>query len=249
MSGELPVLWQYSFSNYNEKARWALDYKGIRHRRRSLLPGGPKAMAFSRGGGTLPVLDLDGRRIMDSTKIIEALETRNPVPSLYPVDPEERQRALELEAWFTDSIGHDVRRVVFWDLRNQRAYLASLLGTDQGPAGRAQIRAIMPMAWRYVVRRYHFDEESYERSSEALVGALDRIEAERNGGEYLVGSAFSVADLAAAALLYPVVQPPEFQYELPEPPPSGFLESVGDHPARDWISETWRSHRGQSAAV
>ena len=26
VSDELPVLWQYSFSNYNEKARWALDF-------------------------------------------------------------------------------------------------------------------------------------------------------------------------------------------------------------------------------
>jgi glutathione S-transferase len=249
VSGELPVLWQYSFSNYNEKARWALDYKGVAHRRRSLLPGGPRAMAFSRGRGTLPVLDLDGRRIVDSTKIIEALEARTPDPTLYPAAPEERQRALELEAWFTDSIGHDLRRVVFWDLRDRRAALADLLGTDQGPAGRAQIRAIMPVAWHYVVRRYHFDEESYERSRTALVGALDRIEAERSGHDHLVGTEFSVADLTAAALLYPLVRPPEFQYGLPEPPGSGFLDFAPDHPARAWISETWRRHRGQSAAV
>ncbi|MCA9686256.1 MAG: glutathione S-transferase N-terminal domain-containing protein, partial [Myxococcales bacterium] len=30
---------QFAFSHYNEKARWALDYKGLAHRRRSLLPG------------------------------------------------------------------------------------------------------------------------------------------------------------------------------------------------------------------
>ena len=246
-AADLPVLWQYSFSNYNEKARWALDYKGIRHRRRSLMPGGPKAMAFSRGDGTLPVLDLDGRRIPDSTRIIEALESRDPEPSLYPVDPDERRRALDLEAWLTDSIGHDMRRVVFWDMRDHRGYLADLLGTDQGPAARAQIRAIMPVAWRYVVRRYHFDDESYERSSNALVGALDRIEAERQGRDYLVGDGFSVADLTAAALLYPVVLPPEYQYELPDSPPSGFLDSVSDHPARAWIADTWARHRGESA--
>jgi hypothetical protein len=26
-----PVLWHISFSNFNEKARWALDYKQIAH--------------------------------------------------------------------------------------------------------------------------------------------------------------------------------------------------------------------------
>ena len=34
-----PVLWQFKYSHYNEKARWALDFKRIPHRRRSLLPG------------------------------------------------------------------------------------------------------------------------------------------------------------------------------------------------------------------
>src|SRR5215208_2464548 len=106
-----PVLWQYSFSNFNEKARWALDFKGIPHRRRSLMPGGPRAMLFSRGNGTLPVLDLDGRRIVDSTAIIAALEERQPEPALYPADEEARRRALELEDHFDELAGHDVRRV------------------------------------------------------------------------------------------------------------------------------------------
>ena len=249
MSDGLPVLWQYSFSNYNEKARWALDFKGIRHRRRSLLPGGPKAMAFSRGDGTLPVLDLDGRRIADSTEIVEALEARQPDPPLYPAEPEQRQRALELEAFFTDEIGHDVRRVIFWELRDNRPLMAEILGTDQGRAGRAQIRAMVPVAWQYVVRRYGFDQESYERSCSAVIDALDRIEAERQGGPFLVGESFSVADLTAAALLYPIAQPPEFQYDLPDPPASGYLDSTRDHPGRAWIAEIWRRHRGQNTAA
>ena len=32
-----PVLWQFRFSHFNEKARWALDWKGIPHVRRALL--------------------------------------------------------------------------------------------------------------------------------------------------------------------------------------------------------------------
>ena len=247
MSGE-PVLWQYSFSNYNEKARWALDFKGIPHRRRSLLPGSPRAMAFARRG-TLPVVDLDGRRIMDSTRIIEALEARQPEPALHPTDPEERERALEIEAFFTDGIGHDMRRIGFWEGREQPALMASFLATDHGAAARAQQRAMFPVAWRYVVKRYGFDQESYERSNEALVQGLDRIEAERGGRDYLVGESFSVADLTAAALLYPLVWPPEFQYELPDLPRARIVESVGDHPALGWISEMWRRHRGGSAAI
>ena len=89
-----PTLWQYNFSNFNEKVRWALDYKGVAHARRSLLPNTPRAVLFSLRG-TLPVLDLDGQRIVDSTRIIEELERRHPEPALYPTDAEERRRERE----------------------------------------------------------------------------------------------------------------------------------------------------------
>ena len=35
----LPVLWQFTASHYNEKARWALDWKRLPHERRAVLPG------------------------------------------------------------------------------------------------------------------------------------------------------------------------------------------------------------------
>ena len=33
------VLWHIEVSHYNEKARWALDYKGIPHELRVPMPG------------------------------------------------------------------------------------------------------------------------------------------------------------------------------------------------------------------
>lgn len=253
MSGELPVLWQYSFSNYNEKARWALDFKGIRHRRRSVLPGSARGLWMSRGDLTLPVLDLDGRRIVDSTAIIAALEERQPGPALYPSDPDERRRALDLEDFFDEHAGHDMRRVGFWELKDNLDYGLEFMTTDQpritAAVGRVRLRTSFPIVWRYLSKRYTFNEEAVRHSRGTLVAALDRIEAERGGRDYLVGDEFTVADLTGAALLYPLVWPPEFQYELPDPPPSPFFESVREHPARQWISEVWRRHRGSSAAV
>ena len=33
------TLWHIELSHYSEKARWALDYKGVEHRRRAPLVG------------------------------------------------------------------------------------------------------------------------------------------------------------------------------------------------------------------
>src|ERR671935_2957668 len=102
-----PVLWHLEISHYNEKARWALDYKGVEHERRA-LPGGvhmPVALWLTRGRGrTFPVLQLDGETIGDSTAIIAALEERFPDPPLYPADPAERERALNLEESFDEEL-------------------------------------------------------------------------------------------------------------------------------------------------
>jgi glutathione S-transferase len=253
VSDELPVLWQYSFSNFNEKARWALDFKGIRHRRRSVMPGSPLGLWMSRGERTLPVLDLDGRRILDSTAIIAALEQAQPEPALYPADPDERARALDLEDFFDEQTGHDMRRVGFWEARQHLGYALEFMTTDQpglkGSIGRLGLRTGFPFVWRYMSARYAFNEEAVVRSRQTLFEGLDRIEVERSGRDYLVGERFSVADLTAASLLYPLVWPPEFQYDLPDPPEWEFLGSRSDHPALDWIRETWRRHRGSSARV
>ncbi|HSD25398.1 MAG TPA: glutathione S-transferase family protein [Solirubrobacterales bacterium] len=253
MSDDPPVLWQYSFSNYNEKARWALDFKGMRHRRRSVMPGGIRGLWLSRGDRTLPAIDLDGKRIVDSTAIIAALEARQPDPPLYPADPEERRRALELEEFFDEHAGHDMRRVGFWEARQDLPFVLRFMTTDQqraaAGAGRVGLRAAFPFVWRYMSSRYDFNEGAVVDSRTTIAKALDRIEAEREGRDHLVGDHFTVADLTAAALLYPLVWPPEFPYELPDPPKWEFLEPMWGHPALEWISETWRRHRGASAAV
>jgi glutathione S-transferase len=244
-----PVLSQYSFSNFNEKARWALDYKRVPHVRRSLLPGGLRALWLSRGDGTIPVLDLDGERIVDTTRIIEALERRYPRPPLYPKDPGERRRALELEDFFDEEAGHELRRAVFYEQLGNREYIATLLGTAQRPRGRRYVRAIGPIALIWARRRYRFYGADAEEGWRKVLAALDRIEVERGGGDYLVGDSFTVADLAAAALLFPLAWPPELQYDYPEPPPSRLLDQVAVHPAVAWIREIYRRHRGASAEM
>ena len=102
------VLWHIELSHYNEKARWALDYKGVPYELRAPMPGmhGARALVVTRGKQrTLPVLELEGRTIGDSTAIIAALEQHAPDPPLYPAGAADRARALELEDYFDEQLG------------------------------------------------------------------------------------------------------------------------------------------------
>jgi glutathione S-transferase len=245
-----PVLWQYNFSNYNEKARWALDFKQVPHVRRSLLPSMPRAMLFSLRG-TLPVLDLDGRRIVDSTRIIEALEHRDPDPALYPEDPAERRRALDLEDFFDERAGHDLRRVAFVELRDDPDFASAFLTTGRGTLTRRVYRTLLgvPGSMAYANRRYHLTQEGAAASRDRLGEALDRIVSELQPSGYLAGSDFSIADLTAAALLFPLAWPAELQYDYPDPPDSPFMSSFAAHPALDWIRDIYSRHRGRSAEI
>ena len=58
---DTPLLWHIPLSHYSEKVRWALDYKGIAHRRRVLGPDYLIQVWRTTGQGKLPVLWLGGQ--------------------------------------------------------------------------------------------------------------------------------------------------------------------------------------------
>jgi glutathione S-transferase len=251
-TGQKPTLWQIDISHYSEKVRWALEHKGVDHARRSPLPGThiPIALVLTRGAHpTVPVLQLDGRTIGDSTEIISALEARYPDPPLYPIDPEERARAVELEDWFDENLGPHTRLLPFYELIQEPELFAEVAAASvPGPLGKAK-PVVGAYARAYTSVRWGANSsEDAERAREGIVAALDKLEAEleKGGGEFLVGSHLSVADVTAASLFYPLVVPPEgpLSPDLPRPPAlERFRESLSDRRGYRWVQEMFRRHR------
>src|SRR4029453_2464062 len=103
---DTPLLWHIPLSHYSEKVRWALDYKGIPHRRRVLGPDYLIRVWRVTGQGKLPVLWLDGRAIADSTRIIAPLEQHYPEPALFVTPP----RGSARSRWRTISTRRLARR-------------------------------------------------------------------------------------------------------------------------------------------
>ena len=197
---------------------------------------------------TFPVLQLDGKAIGDSTAIIAALEERFPEPPLYPGDPSERRRALALEEWFDEELGPGIRLLGWHEALRDRAELQEAMRSDiprplrgvRGAAGAATRYASAFVVLRYGVK----STEAAERARGEVLGALDRLEAELNGNDYLVGDRFTAADLTAAALFYPLVQPAGGP-TLPRPTESyeRFRAPLKERPGYRWVEEMFRRHR------
>jgi glutathione S-transferase len=249
----LPVLWHLKVSNYNEKARWALDYKQIAHLRRAAEPGRHILLAKRMAGTrTLPILVVDGRTIPDSTRIIEELERHRPDPPLYPADPVARRRALELEDFFDEELGAHARTLVVHHMLPDRDLLLGAFYPDMGQARRVATRASYAAVRRAFTAALGIDKGAVETAFEKVRAAGIRLRTELGSRDYLVGDNFTVADLTAAALVAPAVAPPEFPYVQPQrdhPALAPVREALAETGMLDWTREMYARHRGTSAEV
>jgi glutathione S-transferase len=252
--GNLPVLWQMTSSIFCEKARWALAFKGIPHRQKNLLPGlHGLTLTLHRRGRTVPVLDLEGASVRDSTAIIAALEKFRPEPSLYPRGEAERRAALELEDFFDEHLGHEVRRVALDSILEEPELAVQSFFADSPRWLRLIGRSSFPIGRRMTRRRYGVNELEVDQARRKILVAIDRVEATLGAGGYLVGDDFTVADLTGACLLAPLVRPPEYPNPVQNTAMPARLQEVVEwlstRDAAEWVREMYQRHRAPSAAV
>jgi glutathione S-transferase len=223
-----PELLQFPYSHYNEKARWAFDYKRVPHVRRNLLPG-PHAVAIKRltGETQLPVVRFGSSLVAGSARIIDELEKQHPDPALYPAEPELRRRALEIQAWLDEEIGPRVRCALFSSLLEESAFIGKMFASDRNLLTRALFRASYPLI-RGTIRKG--------------MGITDRASIERGYDRTREGLDF----------VAPAAGPPNSPMSLPEPRPPCLREWLAhwaDHPGVAWVRKTYRAHRPDSAEI
>lgn len=104
----------------------ALQLKAIEYRRVDMPPVAHKAFQKALfGGGTVPGLVLDGRKVLGSLHIIRALEEKVAEPPLLPVDAQERKSVELAEGWGDEVLQPLVRRVIWSALRRAPAAIPS----------------------------------------------------------------------------------------------------------------------------
>jgi glutathione S-transferase len=248
-----PRLLHFRVSHYNEKVRWALDHKHWPHVRQALIPGFhvPRVRWLS-GQNKLPVLEVQGRALVGSNHILAELERLCPDPPLYPEDRADRERALAIEAYFDEQVAPDLRRL-FWAAYIDDRAACARMATDGFSIGvRRTWRALFPLMRQPFCRNMGIDRERLTAAQQRLPSYFERLESEIGPSGYLVGNRFSIADLAAAAVMTAIIRPPQFSYPLPEPWPRKLVElreSVADRAGFRWVLNIYAQHRGASSEI
>ncbi|MBN3927022.1 glutathione S-transferase N-terminal domain-containing protein, partial [Nostoc sp. NMS4] len=93
-------LYQWELSQYSEKVRLILDFKGLDYRKIEVTPGIGQVELFRlTGQRQVPVLKDRNKYIADSTEIAKYLDLEYPDRPIIPQDPKQRGLTLLIEEW------------------------------------------------------------------------------------------------------------------------------------------------------
>lgn len=159
-------------SPFVRKTRVALAEKGIAYEHDPMVPFGVSPEYKAKHPlGKIPLLEVDGRPLPDSSAICAYLERIQPQPALYPSDPFDYARAIWFEE-FADG------------------------GLINGVAPFFMQRVLQPIFFKKPG-----DETLVTKAAtETLPPLFDYLERELGGNDYLIGNRFTIADLTLGSL-------------------------------------------------
>ena len=219
-------------SPWSERVRWALKFKGLAYEKENYEPGvDEEKIKKLTGQALVPVLIADGKIIPDSTAILEWLEDSRPEPALLPRSEKDR---AQVSLWEELAIG------------------------VLGPHGRTliigrELRINHPEVQRdakYFAEKYGHSPYMEEQAKLTLRRVLVSLKDTLSGRQYLVGDAFTRADLTTAAMLMLLRPAPEEFFAFPDQVRRVYMDPLADDPAFApifaWRDQMYKKHRGEA---
>lgn len=225
-------LYQFCISHYCEKVRWAMDVKGVRYTPVNLLPG-QHARTIKRLTGdesSVPVIDHDGQVIQGSAAIVDYLDQTFPEHPLTPADPALKEQALAWEKRLDDEAGPAIRTWIYHYFLQRPKVVVPLLAAGTPFYNRILLSLAFSRVDEIMRKWMKINQTTADTAEQTLAALVQELAEAYRERPFLVGDAFSRADLAAGALLSPLFQPP--QYPVPWPKPAKIPK-----PVKQWLDQ------------
>lgn len=242
-------LLEFPHSHYCEKARWALDHKGIPFQATAIMPGyHVRTVRKIAPKTSVPVL-IDGEKVVQgSSEIIDYLEQKHPNDSLTPKDTEQHNACLEIERNADKRLGIPLRQILYSGLLPHTRFIRHCF-THPMPGHKQLIFTMLyPLLRRKIYGVYVKSDAEVEQAKAQFEIEMAKTEKKLSQRRYLVGEQFSRADLSVASMLSLLVMPDEHPFPwraipIPDPQTQAFYDAYQDHPVCEWVREVYREHR------
>lgn len=194
-------LYQFELSQYSEKVRLILDYKGLPYRKIEVTPGIGQVELFQlTGQRKVPVLKDGNQIVADSTEIAKYLDRKYPDRPLIPTDPKQRGLCLLIEEWADESIGVKSRKVLFGALSQDQNLRKSLLPTATPDIVRNLVEVVPTDLLKVLGFGLGYGADTVKSAETDLKQDLEALCLLLSDSPYLVGDQPTLADLAVAGL-------------------------------------------------
>lgn len=244
-----PVLYVFAISHYCEKARWALDHYCIDYHLHFTMPGANRKIAKRLGAktGSLPFLQIDGGAIAGSDAIIDWGETNRQLDCA-SLNSDDLDALRATEKRLDDAIGVHVRRYYYSDaLFNDPASVRPIFSRDLPLLQRIGVTLAWPKIVPIMIKGMDLGGRQGLESRDILLRELDWLDGLLSDGRpFLHGDGLTRADITAASLLAPLVNPPKHPVYASLQIPKALAATIADwqdRPSLKWVKQIYARYR------
>jgi glutathione S-transferase len=247
-------LYQFEMSQYSEKVRLILDYKGLPYRKIEVTPGVGQLELFQLSGQRrVPVLKDGATVISDSTAIAMYLERKYPEKPIIPVDPKERGVCLLIEEWADASIGIKSRKVLYGALSQNQSFRTSILPTGTPDFLKTLVGAVPSEVIDILGAGVGYGADAVKEAKDDLKQDLEALSLLLLDRPYLVTNYPCLADFAVAGLSMLLKFPSGPYLDLPEELKGKGIPGLADNSAYEtffnWRDRLYADYRKPLAST
>jgi glutathione S-transferase len=233
-------LYQFELSQFSEKVRLILDYKGLEYRKIEVTPGVGQLELFRLSGQRqVPVLKDGETYVADSTEIAFYLERKYPEKPIIPAEPVARGQCLLMEEWADESLGSKGEVAFVGAFNQNQNFRTAFLPRETPNFLKSLVEAVPGDILTLLGTGVGFGQEAVKDAQKALKQDLAALCLILENRPYLLGEEPTLADLTVAALSTLLKFPPAGYIALPGDVYGKGIPGLADNNAYDifWL---WR---------
>ncbi|BAQ66033.1 glutathione S-transferase family protein [Geminocystis sp. NIES-3709] len=233
-------LYQFELSQFSEKVRLILDYKGLEYKKIEVTPGIGQLEVFKLSGQRqVPVLKDGDIFIADSTEIALYLDSKYPEKPLIPAEGISRGQCLLMEEWADDSLGLKGRKAFMGALNHYPNFRTSFLPKNTPDIFKTFVSAFPSEIFNAIGMGLTLGNDIFKTAEKGLKKDLEALTLILQSQPYLIGDKPTLADFTVAALTTIIKFPPVAYFDLPLDLEGKGIPGIADNSAYEPFF-TWR---------